>query len=401
MLLDLLQSIKITLYAALFIALLPAAARSATLSNAISTQIAAASASDIISKARQLNQNGNNIQADYLWIANYDIKFTGCYTGSTYQSGQGFRSTLLAKFQLCPSGSSSKCKNGGDYVVSMQDFVETYHEAKMSAQQYQCMNMYEICKFYCNGSGYYDNCISSCFTKAGADYSYCSNYYPYGNNNNKNNRNDDFEVWRFVECSSINGGGDNNRNQDNNRNNKGYDSNGNPYYYVGAYCAKNGAEVRLGVFSDWKCASPVSVSTYETLTGYTLPFTSSSIIGTNPLQCKGQNNNGQDQALEVCQKVYQSSAKCETNLQIDNKDTSACPYVTKGVVQVSKAMAGDFDGTPNTIARTVVPTVFATLLAITTFLSCGYNYYLRHLLIRRLINTSDKGLASKIVGEAA
>jgi hypothetical protein len=237
------------------------------------------------------------------------------------------------------------------------------------------------------------------------DYTYCSTYYPNGNNNNKNNKNQDFEVWRFIECNSINGGGNNNRNQNNNRNNNGYDNNGNPYYYVGAYCAKNGAEVRLGVFSDWKCTSPVSASTYQTLTGYTLPYTDQSMIGTEALECKSHNNNnnnnGQDQALEVCQKVYQASAKCETNLQTSYKDTSACPFVTKGVAQVSKAMAGDSDGTPGRIAKTVVPTLFAVIFAVSTFLSCGYIYYLRHLLSGRAIKTADEGLASQLGGEAA
>jgi len=365
------------LCAALLFALLPAAAGNTILSNAITKQISATSASNIISKARELNQNNNNQAYYYSWMANYDIKFTGCYTGSAYQNDQGFRNMLLAKFQLCPSGSSSKCKNGGDYVVSMQDFVETYYEAKMNAQQYQCTNTYDTCTYYCQGQEYYDTCLSGCFSKAGVDYSYCSTYYPNGNNNNKNNKKDDFEVWRYIECNSINGGGNNNRNQNNNRNNNGYDNNGNTYYYVGAYCAKNGAEVRLGLFSDWKCTAPVSVSTYETLTGYSLPYTTSSMIGTEALACKSHNNdnknnnnnNGQDQALEVCQKVYQASAKCETNLQIDTKDTSACPFVNKGVAQVSKAMAGDSDGTPSNIAKTVVPTVFASLFAVSTFLS--------------------------------
>jgi hypothetical protein len=396
--------------AKLFFSLIPAVTGNTVLSNAITKQISAASASEIVSKARQLENNNNN-QADYSWIANYDIKFNGCYTGSAYQNDQGFRNMLLAKFQLCPSGSGSKCKNGGDYVVSMQDFVETYYEAKMNAQQYKCTNTYETCAYYCNGSGYYSNCLSSCFSKAGVDYSYCSTYYPNGNNNNKNNKNQDFEVWRYIECNSINGGGNNNKNQNNNRNNNGYDNNGNPYYYVGAYCAKNGAEVRLGLFSDWKCTSPVSASTYETLTGYTLPYTEQSMIGTEALECKSHNNNnnnknnnnnnGQDQALEVCQKVYQASAKCETNLQISSKDTSACPYVTKGVAQVSKAMAGDSDGTPSKIAKTVVPTVFAAIFAVSTFLSCGYIYYLRHLLSGRVIKTADEGLASQLGGEAA
>lgn len=397
----------------LFIALsftLLSAANGTIFSNAISKEISTTSASIALSETpRQLNNNNKNNYYDLSFLTNYDIKFNGCYTGSAYQNDMGFRDMLLAKFQLCPTDSKN-CKNGGDYVVSMQDFVETYVQAKMNAQQYQCTSTYESCGYYCSGSDYYDTCVSNCFSKAGVDYSYCSTYYPAGNNNNKNNKNNDFEVWRFIECNSINGGHDNNKNNNNNNNNNNGENQ--QYYYVGAYCANKGTQVRLGLYSDWKCTASVPATMYETLTGYQLPFTNSSIIGSESLNCmshnqnnnnknnnNNNNNNGGNQALEVCQNVYQSSAKCESNMQIETKDTSSCPYVNKGVVQVSKAMAGDYNGTPSKLSA-VVPTIFATLFGISTFLSCGYIYYLRHVLNKR-VKAFDEGLASQVGGEAA
>ena len=86
-------------------------------------------AATLLSKSRQLNNNNNNNNNQELaWLVNSHIK---CYTGTSYRNDQGFCSILLAKFQLCPSGSTDKkCLNGGDYVVSMEDFVETYSYAR-------------------------------------------------------------------------------------------------------------------------------------------------------------------------------------------------------------------------------------------------------------------------------
>lgn len=117
------------LFIALSFTLLSAAHANPIFSNAISKEISTTSASIALSETPRQLKNNNNYY-DVSFLANYDIKFNGCYTGSAYQNDMGFRDILLAKFQLCPTGSKN-CKNGGDYVVSMQDFVETYAQAKM------------------------------------------------------------------------------------------------------------------------------------------------------------------------------------------------------------------------------------------------------------------------------
>lgn len=254
-------------------------------------------------EGRELNNNNNNNNnknnQELAWIADYDITFKGCYSTSAYQNDLGFRKLLLAKFQLCPSGSGSTCKNGGDYVVSMQDFVEAYAYAKMNANQFLCTNAYETCGNSCNGAGYYDTCLTNCFSSSGADYSYCS-------------------------------------------------------------------------------------------TGYALPYTSTTIVGSESLGCKSYNNNNNNNnnegnnALEICQKVYQAAAKCEENLDISNPDTSSCPYVMNGVSQISKAMANNYDVVPSPMTRSsIAANVFAVLFGITTLLCGAYIYYARQILHRR------------------
>ena len=340
-------------------------------------------------EGRELNNNNNNNNnknnQELAWIADYDITFKGCNSTSAYQNDLGFRKLLLAKFQLCPSGSGSTCKNGGDYVVSMQDFVEAYAYAKMNANQFLCTNAYETCGNSCNGAGYYDTCLTNCFSSSGADYSYCSTYYPNGNHNNKNNKNNDFEVWKYVDCNQINGEGNNKDNHNNYNNN--YNDVG---YYIGAYCSEKGDAVYLGLYTDWRCTVSSSVSDYETLTGYALPYTSTTIVGSESLGCKSYNNNNNNNnnegnnALEICQKVYQAAAKCEENLDISNPDTSSCPYVMNGVSQISKAMANNYDVVPSPMTRSsIAANVFAVLFGITTLLCGAYIYYARQILHRR------------------
>jgi len=275
--------------------------------------------------------------------------------------------------------------------------VETYSYARMNKLQYQCTISYESCGNSCKGSDYYSNCLSSCFSTEGVDYDYCSTYYPNGNHNNKDNKGNDFETWNYIDCVGIS------------------DNNG-AYYYIGAYCSNGGSGVQLGLFTDNRCTISAPTGTYEALTGYPLPYTNTSIIGSDSVGCKSynyynnnknnnnknnNNNNNDDVALEACQKVYQASAKCESQLNITNPDTSSCAYVKKGVAQMSQAMATDYT-TARSSSGSVIPTVFAVLFGIMTFLTCGYVYFLRQMLKRRLGSTnSSTTLASKVGGDEA
>jgi hypothetical protein len=142
----------------------------------------------LMSKARSLENN----KQDYSWMVGYTIKYLGCTSLMQVnpEGGQGENSSMLyvqnlAKFGLCASTAScSSCGNGeAQYVVPMNDFVDAWTEAEMTAHQQACETVRENCD--CQYANDDEVCESSCYSSAGLD---CSEYE------------DDFEVQRFMEC---------------------------------------------------------------------------------------------------------------------------------------------------------------------------------------------------------
>ena len=195
-----------------------------------------------------------------------------------YERDEGLRSSLLAKFKLCPTGKCGTCHNAGEYVVEMKEFVETYQEALKEANEYECENANYLCESSCqNGGGYYyDN------GNDGQNYNY--NNGNNGNNYNNDENNDEYclnnclmeqgldyciegedemDINEFAECRPMNEENGNNNNN-NNKNNYNYNDNNNyQMYYVGAYCTSSG--VYAGVFSDSTCTKHAPSGTYGKL----------------------------------------------------------------------------------------------------------------------------------------
>lgn len=137
-------------------------------------------------------------------------------------------------------------------------------------------------------------------------------------------------------------GGDNNNN--NNQNNgQQYQYDANAYYgsyYVGPYCATDGKSIHLGVFKDEGCSVQAEDSIYASKNyGVALPFSASSgdaLVDTSDcISCKVDEpeNNNQTSNLfdpkvnEVCQLSYERAARCEANMDIPYRDTSACETI--------------------------------------------------------------------------
>jgi hypothetical protein len=140
----------------------------------------------VVQDARHL-ENGDR---DVSFIANYKLKYLGCSSITSMNSGEGggggqdgesmIYTQNLVRFALCP-GSCSSCTNGGEYVVNMETFVDTYTEAKLTEQEYACETVRENC--------YYDD-ETTCYTEAGMTE--CIDY---------DDGQEEFEIQRYLECA--------------------------------------------------------------------------------------------------------------------------------------------------------------------------------------------------------
>lgn len=57
------------------------------------------------------------------------------------------------------------CKNGADYVVELNDYVDAVLEAQMTAKEYNCEHVRENC--YCGSASSEEECLNGCFSNAG------------------------------------------------------------------------------------------------------------------------------------------------------------------------------------------------------------------------------------------
>lgn len=316
----------------------------------------------LLSKARLLNDNNNA----YTWVSNYSIKFHSCHTtlefradggsGDGQQDEEPTESMRLVHFTLCPTDSChAGCHNGADYLVEMREFVESYLEFQMDQQEYNCEQVKENC--YCDNYNDDEVCLSQCYATAGLDY--CD----------EQDNDDEFEIDRFLECEALN--------EDNNNNNNNY------YYqqsvtYVGAYCASNGRGIHLGTFSDRQCTKHTSTSNYKKYTGYDLPYTTTSIVSNDCISCQepseydddyNQDQYDADEVREICEGLYERSAKCEKNIPSSvnpYKSTGGCDYIFNTLPKVERLSKGG----------PVLSTVFAWVFFSSTVLVSAYAAFL-------------------------
>ena len=99
----------------------------------------------------------------------------------------------LVRFTLCSKSNCGSCS--GEYVVDMSVFLDAYTEMQMEGDEYQCEYVREHC--YCS-NGYYETCLSTCYTNAGLDD--CMQEY-YGG--------ESFQLQEYIECTGTSNGASN------------------------------------------------------------------------------------------------------------------------------------------------------------------------------------------------
>lgn len=265
-------------------------------------------AKDLLSKARRVEQDQEDA---YSWIIDYSIQFASCHVVDAYNfedEDSGVAKTSLVKFKLCPTNKCGYGCKGAEYLVPMDEFVNSYTEWEMNDLEYKCEQIRENCD--CEYYNDDDVCEANCYSKAGM-YESCVE---------AENGDDDtyeFNLQEWLECTEIEA------------------ENGYYSYYVGPKCSSNGEKITLGVFSDEYCTQSADKSIFKSAYGISLPYSSQNIVSEACLSCSSSNANNDgyyydNEITEICEESYRTAAKCESNLanSIAYPDTSGCDYMT-------------------------------------------------------------------------
>jgi hypothetical protein len=306
---------------------------------------------NLLAKARRVNENQNQEAAAAEWLTGYSVKFQGCHNIKAWNdNAEGeddvkIAITSLVLFRLCPAASCSSnkaagCTSGyGDYVIETSTFINTYYEAAQQVQEYKCDQYLQTSCPNCVEQEGQDNenqeyCEYDCFNAAKMTECIDRNPYDADNQNAEGGGEQQrFEVGKYMECAQL-------EIQNNNR--RLNEDNGEVKYYVGPYCANQGGAVYLGLFTDDTCSTPAGESgvTFDSLMGYPLPYSTTSIVDSACLTCIEPANQGEqnendaadtDNVSEQCEQLYSTAGKCETKLADGVTGTtpneSACNYM--------------------------------------------------------------------------
>lgn len=127
---------------------------------------------------------------------------------------------------------------------------------------------------------------------------------------------DNFKIDEYAECGEY---------ENNNDDGNGYQ------YYIGPACTEDGTDIKLDLFYDEYCTQvPEDVTFEEVSNGWTMPYSDGGLVSTYCNSCSQVNDDGEYETKEMCEQLYESSGKCETNMESYHyygKQEGACSYI--------------------------------------------------------------------------
>jgi len=346
----------------------------------------------LVSSARRLEDEDDDA-VDYSWMTEYSLKFQGCHhvktwNGDAEEGEVKIQTTRLVRYRLCPTRkcsqrTSSGCnKDFGDYIVDVYGYVSAYTQALRKQDEYVCQSyLYNHCD--CEDSDDKgddfdkDMCEYQCYKKAGKKS--CIENNPYNDDDDQNQELDDRTLEQYYQgCTQFEMEGGRRLEQEEDQT-----------YYIGLYCADQGGSIFLGMFTDDKCTNfadkNAGRTTYKELTNnQILPYSDYSMVKSDCVSCKDQeqrnegenDDKAEDEAIsESMLEVYQSSGKCETQMEDSGPSTlnkKACYYM-EGIAIIRKDGIIDTSfSRPNKVAS-----FFIFLFAVSFVLLGAIIYYFR------------------------
>jgi hypothetical protein len=239
---------------------------------------------------QESEENENNGDEDeYSFLTNYNLKFISCDKSQQMKNEDGDYTYGAAILRLCPSengcdnDSVAGCKEGyGDFAVSIEDYVDAYMEDQADNMQWD------------------DNFD-------GNKYAKCEEYEP--------------EV----------------------------EGDDNPYenyqFYIGATCADDGDDIKLGFFSDDTCQTESEIAFGDVSNGWTLPYSDGGLISKYCSDCLEYNEDeGGYNLRDMCTELYENAnMKCEEEMQYTGQygaDVSSCEAISELIPRAAKSGGG-------------------------------------------------------------
>jgi hypothetical protein len=330
----------------------------------------------LLSQARREADNNeyNYNNMDLSFLVGYSVKFQGCHHVQQWNKDADeeddvrIKTKRLVRFRLCPvtdcdadtTGCTSKY---GDYVVDMNTFVDSYLQTVADGSN--CSAAKSTCYQTCGDD---DECMAECYTNMGMDSCYGTRKLA------------DFDPLDYTQCAQIDVSGGRRLDQYAANDDDAYGGS----YYLGPYCADQGGEIHLGMFTDDTCTSFAQngEDTFYQAMGFAIPYSDRSMVSQVCLSC-GYSNDGEYALNDMCNNVYPIAGKCETRMNIDYPNESSCSYI-EGIKIIREDGVIRTSATRKSKAAAVCIGVFLTV----SVLLAGYVYYLRTKLGRARVNLS-------------
>ena len=270
-------------------------------------------------------------------ISGYSVKFDKCQFVKTYddelaedeESSTVLATKRFAIFRLCPTGSCSSCNyNFGEYLVDLDDYLQATVEYQQELQQDMCDACNECGQdeeeeaqdeAQEDGQDNGEEDGGRRRRKLAVDCDSCADECDKIENMEDNGY---FDATNFLECQMI------------------YDpeDDGKDALYAGPMCASSGTKIKIGVFTDENCNYVdankkvddylVNGDGYQMKLSHALlktVYSSDTCVSCLVEEEEDENNNGNDdgeekepEVAEMCQQLYEASAKCEKKHGFDD-----------------------------------------------------------------------------------
>ncbi|CAJ1966798.1 unnamed protein product [Cylindrotheca closterium] len=265
---------------------------------------------------RRLDQN---YEVD---ISQYSVKFQKCQFVKSYDddlaADEDMPTVLATKrfivFRLCPDNNCESCSNGyGEYLVDLETYLAATVDYQKGIQQAMCNACQNNCVF--DDDQYNNNGDDDGAQRKLENYPYslnCNTCYEECSKIENMEKNGYRDATDFLECTVIHDPEDDDKTA----------------LYAGPMCASSGYKIKIGVFTDQYCSildADKDVDDYLMSDDGTQSKLSHALLKTvytdgYCVSCAAYNNGNDDggQANDMCDELYQESAKCEKAHGFDN-----------------------------------------------------------------------------------
>merc|ERR1711957_775735 len=361
--------------------------------------------SKLAAKLMEVSKNQRHLedQESYTNVAGYSLQFLGCHHFRQWNEeiDEDEDVRLLTKrlvlFRLVPFGQCANYplnddklgtmvdnskqyfgsyKEFGEYVVDLNTFVELYFNAIEEQNEDRCAAYNDECTNDCassigNDASYYV-CLKNCFLDKGVTN--CMQFLGYDDADDDGE--EIIDAADYVYCAEFDWA---------------TDDDSNDAFYYGPYCAAQGGQIRMSLFTDDTCTTEVSCNSgkgatcYEEKTYSVLPYSNDGIVQDTCVPCSTDYINLEgggtlDEQTDfgytrsVCSSLYTDAGRCETHFGSAN-DESSCAYIA-GIKIIAE------EGSPESIYKrpSITANISICVLTVASSFLVMHVFYLKSIL---------------------